>query len=94
MILSRIKLDTTSVVNVLLDCVDQTLFERDDTTFLDPAMAGGQFLKAVEDRLRSHGHSDENISNRVASYITGTGSIFNWNENENDNEVTSKQKIQ
>lgn len=62
---SRLKFDMTELANEILDSMDQSLFERDDTTFLDPAMAGGQLLKAVEVRLLEHGHSEENISKRV-----------------------------
>jgi len=62
---SRLKFDLDEIANEMLDRVDQSLFESGDTTFLDPAMAGGQMLKALEDRLRQFGHSDENISKRV-----------------------------
>lgn len=34
-------------------------------SFLDPCMGGGQFVQAVEQRLRSYGHSDKNIAKRV-----------------------------
>lgn len=63
--LSRLKFNLECLANEMLDQVDKTIFERDDTTFLDPACGGGQFVKAVEDRLRQYGHSDENIANRV-----------------------------
>lgn len=62
---SRLKFDLGEIANEILDRVDQSLFESGDTTFLDPAMAGGQMLKSLEDRLRQFGHSDENISKRV-----------------------------
>ena len=52
----------------MLDSLDPALFESKKTTFLDPAMGGGQFLKAIEDRLRSYGHSDKNIAKRVTGY--------------------------
>lgn len=62
---SRLKFDIIELANEMLDQLDPSLFERKDTTFLDPAIAGGQMLRAVEDRLRACGHTDENISKRV-----------------------------
>ena len=65
---SRLKFDLNTLANEMLDSFDPALFESKTTTFLDPAMAGGQFLKAIEDRLRSYGHSDKNIAKRVTGY--------------------------
>ena len=64
----RLKMNLDALVTSVLDSMNQSLFERDDTTFADPAMAGGQFLKGVESRLREYGHSDTNISNRVFGF--------------------------
>jgi hypothetical protein len=52
----------------MLDRLPQVLFERDDSKFLDPAIGGGQFVFAVENRLRLYGHSDENIAGRVFGF--------------------------
>ena len=65
---SRLKFDLNTLANEMLDSFDPALFESKTTTFLDPAMAGGQFLKAIEDRLRLYGHSDKNIAKRVTGY--------------------------
>jgi hypothetical protein len=63
--LQRLKFDLDDLSTGILNKLDQSLFERTDTTFLDPSMAGGQFLKAIESRLLAFGHSEENISRRV-----------------------------
>jgi hypothetical protein len=49
----------------MLDQFPSSVWSSSSTTFLDPAMGGGQFLVEIERRLRSAGHSDENISSRV-----------------------------
>lgn len=64
----RLKFNLTKLAEEILDQIPETLFVSSTTTFLDPAMGGGQFLKAVISRLRKYGHSDENISNRVFGY--------------------------
>ena len=66
--LNRLKFDVGVIAEEILDQIPETLFVSSTTTFLDPAMGGGQFLKAVISRLRKYGHSDENISNRVFGY--------------------------
>jgi len=66
--INRLKFDLNTLANEMLDALDPVLFESKKTTFLDPAMGGGQFLKAIEDRLRSYGHSDKNIAKRVTGY--------------------------
>ena len=66
--LARLKFDLNTVANKILDSLDPALFESKKTTFLDPCMGGGQFLKAIEDRLRLYGHSDKNIAKRVTGY--------------------------
>ena len=42
-----------------------SLFSSETKTFLDPSMGGGQYVTAIEARLRKAGHSDKNISKRV-----------------------------
>lgn len=66
--LSRIRFDIPDLVEQMLDHVPADVWQRNDTTFLDPAMGGGQFVRAVEHRLRQHGHSDENIRSRVLGW--------------------------
>jgi len=66
--LGRLKFDLTELANEMLDNIPEESFSSSTTTFLDPAMAGGQFVKAVVDRLRKYGHTDENITSRVYGY--------------------------
>lgn len=68
--LGRLKFDLTELANEMLDNIPEEYFSSSTTTFLDPAMAGGQFIKAVVDRLRKYGHTDENITSRVYGYET------------------------
>ena len=63
--LSRIKFDIDSLVNEILDQLPEQTWKSRTTTFLDPAIGGGQFIRAIEQRLRAAGHSDKNISGRV-----------------------------
>ena len=41
------------------------LFESENTTFLDPAMGGGDYLYEIKQRLLDVGHSKENIASRI-----------------------------
>ena len=66
----RLKFDIDSLVESTLDSLDQSLFSSATSKFIDPSMAGGQFLKAIENRLRAEGHSDDNISKRVVGIAT------------------------
>jgi len=49
----------------MLDRLPPDVWVSDTTTFLDPAMASGQFVAEIERRLRAIGHSNENIRSRV-----------------------------
>lgn len=40
----------------------------ESTTFLDPAMGGGQFVSRIVAKLRDAGHGNENIKRRVFGY--------------------------
>jgi N-6 DNA Methylase len=64
-VLSRIKFDIDELVNERLDQLPTDTWTSKTTTFLDPAIGGGQFIRAIEQRLRQAGHSDENIAGRV-----------------------------
>ena len=61
----RLKMEIASLVNEMVSKLPETLFLSDSTTFLDPSMGGGQYVLAIEQRLRKQGHSDENIKSRV-----------------------------
>jgi hypothetical protein len=63
--LIRIKLQIASLVKEMLDQLPSEVWTSTTTTFLDPAMGGGQFLIEIERRLAAAGHSDDNISTRV-----------------------------
>lgn len=63
--ISRIKFDIDELVKENLDQFPQETWTSSTSTFLDPAIGGGQFLHAIEQRLREFGHSDKNISDRV-----------------------------
>jgi hypothetical protein len=67
--IKRLKFDLQELINRILDQLPKEVFESDSTTFFDPSIAGGQFVKAVEERLRKYGHSDSNISKRVFGLI-------------------------
>ena len=64
----RLKFDIDVLANEMLDCIPEEMFISDTTTFLDPAMGGGQFIKALISRLRKYSHSDDNIASRITCY--------------------------
>ena len=66
--LSRMKFEIEPLVTEMLDALPKMYWTSTTTTFLDPAIGGGQFVFAIERRLREHGHDDENIHNRVFGY--------------------------
>ena len=66
--LGRLKFEIDALAEEMLDRLPEDVFTSNSTTFLDPAMGGGQFVKAVIARLRRFGHSDENIASRVTGY--------------------------
>ena len=63
--LSRIKFEIEPLVAEMLDQLPDSVWASDSTTFFDPAIGGGQFVHAIEQRLRAHGHSNTNIRKRV-----------------------------
>jgi hypothetical protein len=63
--LSRIKFEIAPLVNEMLDHLPESIWTSTTTTFLDPGMAGGQFVREIERRLLEAGHSKKNISGRV-----------------------------
>lgn len=68
--LGRLKFEVDALAEEMLDNIPEEMFVSDTTTFLDPAMGGGQFLKSVILKLRKYGHSDDNIAGRVFGYET------------------------
>ena len=62
---SRLKFPIQPLVNLMLDQLPADVWTSSTTTFLDPAMGGGQFLVEIQRRLRAAGHSDENIAERM-----------------------------
>ena len=66
--LGRLKFDITQLVDEILDRLPKEVWSSSTTTFLDPAIGGGQFVRAIESRLRNAGHSNENIASRVYGY--------------------------
>ena len=62
---NRVKLPIQPLVNEILDALPNHVWTDPDITFLDPAMAGGQFILEIERRLKAAGHSDESIAARV-----------------------------
>ena len=63
--LSRIKFEITPLVNKMLDQLPSEVWTSTTTTFFDPAIAGGQFVREIERRLLEAGHSRKNVSGRV-----------------------------
>jgi hypothetical protein len=63
--LKRLKFEIDQLVSDMLDKIPLEMWESETTTFLDPAMGGGQFIRAIIETLREYGHSDENIKGRV-----------------------------
>jgi len=66
--LSRIKFEIDPLVEEILDQLPNLVWHSKTLTFFDPAIGGGQFVRAIEQRLRSCGHSDANIRNRVFGF--------------------------
>jgi SAM-dependent methyltransferase len=66
--LSRMKFEIDQLVEEMLDHLADTVWSSDTATFFDPAIGGGQFVRAIEQRLRAHGHSDSNIRKRVFGF--------------------------
>ena len=68
--LRRLKLETDELVDKSLSHYPEELWKSDSTTFFDPAIGGGQFVRAIEEKLFAYGHSKENIAKRVTGYET------------------------
>lgn len=66
--LGRLKFNIETLVEEILDQLPKSVWSSKTTTFLDPAIGGGQFVSAIERRLRLADHSDENIASRVFGF--------------------------
>ena len=66
--IKRNKFDLYELANMMLDEMPTEVFQSKSTTFIDPAMGGGQFCHAVENRLRDYGHDLDNIQHRVHGF--------------------------
>lgn len=66
--LSRIKFSIEELVNDILDQLPADVWTSTTTTFCDPSIGGGQFVREIERRLREAGHTDENIKSRVFGF--------------------------
>ena len=66
--LSRIKFKIDLLVEEILDGCPESLWISSTTKFFDPAIGGGQFVAAIEQRLRRHDHNDANIRSRVFGF--------------------------
>ena len=66
--ITRLKFEIAPLVDEMLDQADPKVFESSSSTFMDPAMAGGQFIFKIIERLKKNGHSDENIKARVFGF--------------------------
>ena len=79
----RIKLPIQGLVEQILDQLPNEVWQDPDVIFLDPAMAGGQFILAIERRLKAVGHSPENIAARVygcESRLIRVKYVQNWHK--------------
>lgn len=64
--LGRLKFEVDKIIEVMFSELDDSIWSSDTTTFFDPSMGGGQIVSAIEQKLKSYGHSDENIASRVS----------------------------
>lgn len=66
--LSRMKFEIEPLVAEMLDQLPADIWTSTSSTFFDPAIGGGQFVREIELRLRAAGHSDNNIHGRVFGF--------------------------
>lgn len=63
--LGRLKFVISPLVNQMLDRLPRDVWTSETTTFFDPSIGGGQFVREIERRLLAVGHSQENVQTRV-----------------------------
>jgi hypothetical protein len=86
--LMRVKLPIHDLVEEILDQLPPHVWTDPNITFLDPAMAGGQFIRAIERRLLAAGHAPENIAARVwgcEERLIRVKYVKNWHKVLSDN---------
>jgi hypothetical protein len=86
--LMRVKLPIHDLVEEILDQLPSHVWTDPTITFLDPAMAGGQFIRAIERRLIAAGHSPKNIAARVwgcKERLIRVRYVKNWHKVLSDN---------
>jgi hypothetical protein len=62
------KFEIDPLVIEMLDQLPESVWSSKTSTFFDPAIGGGQFVRAIEQRLRENGHSEANIRSRVFGF--------------------------
>lgn len=62
------KFEIDELIEQILDQLPESIWISETSTFFDPAIGGGQFVRAVENRLRKTGHPDDNIRKRVFGF--------------------------
>lgn len=72
----RQNIEIKTLVNEMLDQLPKKMWTSKTTTFLDPCMGSGQFVREIERRLREQGHSVQNIRRRVFGNATARGPIL------------------
>lgn len=78
--IGRLKFNIDGIVTDIINKIPDNVWDNPNATFLDPAMGGGQFVKAIEQKLRELGYSDENIHSRVFGLESNTMRV-NFTEN-------------
>lgn len=101
--LGRLKFPLEDLVASQLSLIEDSVWHDPNSTFLDPAMAGGQFVSAIEKKLKEFGHSEESIAKRVFGFesnvmrvafaknkynLCGTYSVANFLELDFDTKFT------
>ena len=79
----RLKLPIQGLVEEMLDQLPSSIWTDPNIQFLDPAFGGGQFILAIERRLKAAGHSGENIASRIwgcESLPTRVKYVQNWHK--------------
>ena len=66
--LGRMKFEIEGLVAKMLDQLPASVWTSNTTTFFDPAIGGGQFVKEIERRLKAAGHTESNIHKRVFGF--------------------------
>jgi len=62
------KFEIEPLVTEILNQLPDSVWTSKTTTFFDPAIGGGQFVKEIESRLLAAGHSKDNIRKRVFGF--------------------------